>query len=261
MKLKKTVLSMNPYFKLIAVAFVGVSLFANLASAQFTIAADNFDRADGSLTASSPTPGPGSVWTSHSGTAGDLLISSGAAVVQHGVPSEDTHIRFAAQSTGVLSAVFDISVNDDAVIGGTDFEYFAHFMTEGSFNFRSRVDVQAPTGAGDYTLGIASGSSTAEATLTTDFSFNTPVTVTLAFDLDTGIGSLTVGAETIVGTGIFLGENLDSFALRQSDSSNNETITVDNLVITGAVVPEPSTYAALIGLLALGLVMVRRRKA
>lgn len=42
----------------------------------------------------------------------------------------------------------------------------------------------------------------------------------------------------------------------------NPTVTVDTLGgVNPFVVPEPSTYAALIGLLALGLVMIRRRKA
>ncbi|NDV61432.1 hypothetical protein G0Q06_03110 [Puniceicoccales bacterium CK1056] len=233
---------MKTSLKILGLALIGMVTIASQATAQpFLIASDNFDRADGSLTGSTPNPGPGSDWTSHSGTFGDLLVTSNQAVVQHGVPSEDTHVLFTAQSTGLLTATFDITVNDDAVIGGTDFEYFAHFMTEGSFNFRARVDVQAPADplTGDYTLGIASGSSTAEATLTTDFSFNTPVSVTLEFNLDTGIASLTVGAETIVGTGVFLGENLDSFALRQSDSSNNETILVDNLEVYGDTAPPP----------------------
>jgi hypothetical protein len=53
---------------------------------------------------------------------------------------------------------------------------------------------------------------------------------------------------------------LDSFALRQSDSSSNETITVDNLVITTSVmaVPEPSSFA-LLGLVGMAGA-IRRRK-
>lgn len=216
------------------------------------LASDDFSYADGSLV------GNGG-WTNHSGNAGDLLVSGGQAVVQHGVPSEDAGITFADVNSGILSAVFDIIVNDDTAIGGNDFEYFAHFQTEGSNNFRSRLDVQSGTMGGDYTLGISSTTSTAEATLTQDFMFGDTVSVVLDFDLDTGLGSLTVGSETIVGTSTDIGATLNRFSLRQSDSSNNETVLVDNLRINGTpVIPEPGSMG-IIGLAGL-IALVRRRK-
>ena len=58
-------------------------------------------------------------------------------------------------------------------------------------------------------------------------------------------------------TTVEAGATIDSFALRQSDSSNNETIYVDNLVVT-SVVPEPSTLA-LGGFGLFALLLVRRR--
>lgn len=218
------------------------------------VATDDFAYADGSsLTANA-------AWTEHSGTAGDLLVNGGAAVVQHGTPSEDVNISFGSFSSGVIDAAFDVVVNDDTAITGGDYEYFAHFFTTGSFNFRSRLDVVEAAAGGDYALGISSTSSTAEATTAVDFNFGDVVPVILSFDLDTGIGSLTAGGATIFGTSAALGETLDLFALRQSDSSNNETITVDNLVISHCPVPEPNPL--LLGSLAaiFGLVGLRRRK-
>lgn len=227
------------------------------ASANAVILADeNFDRPDGSLVGTSPTPGPGGTWANHSGTEGDLLISSGQALVQHGAPSEDAHTPFAAQSSGVLEAVFDITVSDDAPIGGGDYEYFAHFMPEGSFSFRSRLDIVPATSGGDYTLGISTGGGTAESIFPSDFGYGVSVNVTLGFDFDTGLSSVTVGGTTITSTSAYLGETLDSFALRQSDSSNNETILVDNLLVSQ--IPEPSTLA-LIGLGGLAMAFRRRK--
>jgi len=222
------------------------ALFLISPSGAVTLASDDFSYPDGSLT-SNPA------WDTHSGNEGDLLVSGEAAVVQHGAPSEDANLTFGTQSAGVLTATFDITVNDDEIIGtsGTDFEYFAHFFTEGSFNFRSRVDVQAPTGGGDYTLGISSSTSTAEATLTSDFSFGETVPVSIDFDFASGTASLTAGGETVFGEEDGAGQSLDSFAFRQSDSSNNETVTVDNLVIS-TTIPEPST-ALLSGIALLGL--------
>ncbi len=234
---------------LLAIAFAPSIAKADL------LASDNFTYPDGaSLTAQTG-------WAGHSGTPGDLLVTGGQAVVQHGAPSEDANLAFADVVAGALTANFDMSVTSAAVIGtgGTDFEYFAHFFTDGNFNFRSRLDIVAPTGAGDYTLGISSTSSTAEAVLTNDFAFGDTVAVELGFDATTGIGSLMVNGETIVGTSAAVGETINRFALRQSDSSENEAITIDNLFINGtAAVPEPGS-AALLGLFGIALV-ARRRK-
>lgn len=223
---------------------------------------DNFNRPDGSLVGTIPTPGPGGTWASHSGTLGDLLISGGQAVVQHGTPSEDANVSFALQGAGMITASFDITVNDDTVIGGgTDFEYFAHFMQVGSFDFYSRLDIVPANVAGpgnDFTLGIATVASTAETVFPTDFSYNTPINVTLGYDWGTGLSSVTVGGTTIFSSTAVLGASIDAFALRQSDSSNNETILVDNLVVTQ--VPEPSSVAlGMLGVASLALARWRRR--
>ena len=115
---------------------------------------EDFSHPDGSLTGQTPTPGPGGVWTNHSGTSGDLQVVSGEAVVQHGVPSEDTHAGFGSFSSGEIFATFDITVTDDSVITGGDYEYFAHFMEEGTFDFFARLSVVeanvAAAGVADY---------------------------------------------------------------------------------------------------------------
>ena len=103
---------------LLGISSILVVAILAAAQAQAQVLVDeSFNHPDGSLIDNTPTPGPGGVWTNHSGTVGDLLVSSGQAVVQHGTPSEDAHTSFADQTAGVITAVFDITVNDDTVIG------------------------------------------------------------------------------------------------------------------------------------------------
>jgi hypothetical protein len=57
-------------------------------------------------------------------------------------------------------------------------------------------------------------------------------------------------------------QNFDSSFFRVHDPLGVEIgFTVTNLTIGASAIPEPSTYAALFGLCALGLVMLRRRRA
>ncbi|TWT96742.1 hypothetical protein Pla108_25160 [Botrimarina colliarenosi] len=233
-----------------------IALCAALAPAAASaaiLASDDFSYPDGSLV------GNGG-WANHSGTVGDLLVSGGQAVVEHGAPSEDANLAFAPQSSGILTATFDIVVSDDSVISGSDSEYFAHFFPTGSFNFVSRVDVVPGQFGGDFSLGISSTTSTAEATMPVDYNFGDTLSLALSYDFSTGTGSLTVGGDTISGNPSTPEASLDLFALRQSDSSNNETVVVDNLVISSEAIPEPGTAVlALLSLASVGAVSMRSR--
>ena len=241
------------FFFPLVVAAMGIFMISSSANADI-LASDDFSYADGNLV------GNGG-WTNHSGSGSFIQVAGGAATLSHGGGSrEDAGLNFADVSTGILTAEFDIVVTDDVTpLSGTDFEYFAHFMSEGSFNFRSRLDLVSPTGSGDYTLGIANNDSTADTVLGTDFSFGDTVAVQIAFNLDTGIASLTAGGATAIGDlgDASLGETLNRFALRQSESSASESIQVDNLVISRTV-PEPTSAIVLAAFAGLGV--VRRRK-
>ena len=191
---------------------------------------DDFDYSDGSLIGNG-------LWTAHSGTPGDFQVLSGQGVVQHGAPSEDINIEFTAV-TGSVYYSFDFSVdNPGNVIGtnGTDFEYFAHLMNDGG-SFRARLDIVAPNTTGDYTLGISSGTSTAEATCATDLTFGTTYRVTVRFGQDNSEAQLWIDATSETDTSISGStggaQTVNQFAFRQSDSSENETIRVDNLTLS-----------------------------
>ena len=191
------------------------------------IVADGFDYPDGSLV-------PNGGWFNFSGNSGDLLVSSGQAVVQHGAPSEDAGISLSV--SGIIYYAFDFSVDDLGApySGGTDFEYFAGFKDSG-FNFRGRLDIIAPNAAGDYSVGISSSTSTAQATWATDFIYGQTYRAIVSYDQDSGqaelwIDAVASGDTSILGTADGA-TAMVMFALRQSDSSENETVRVDNLMI------------------------------
>lgn len=175
-------------------------------------------------------------WAAHSGAgAVPVQVSSSEIVLTHGSGSrEDVNKSFATVTSGVIYASFDIQVSDTAPISGTDSEYFAHFNAG---TFKARVDVVPPTGSGDFSVGISTGGSTAEVTWATDLSFNTSYKISIKYDIDNDQSTLWVDAtaetDTSIGTGTGTsGASVDSFAFRQSNSSSDETIRVDNLVVS-----------------------------
>lgn len=246
--------------KLVKIASALATILAMVSYSSFSqasttvLATDDFSYDDG------PLVGNGG-WMNQSGNEGTLLVSSGEVVVTQDSGSEDGELIFSGTkfSYGIVTAEFDIRVTAPAAMTGDDFEYFAHFSDNESFAFLARLDVVTPNDTGDYTLGISSTSSTADAMLPVDFAFDTVVPVALSFNIDTGVGSVTAGGSTVSSSSISLGELVDAFNLRQSSSSSDETIFLDNLVISHTV-PEPSTILmALMAASGVGAVAMRRR--
>lgn len=209
--------------------FLLFTLLLTTASFGQVIVMDNFTYPDGSLVGNG-------AWVSHSGTAGDLMVVSGKVLVQHGTPSEDANLPFTSV-TGNIYYGIDIIVNDPgAPISGTDNEYFAHFKDTGN-NFFGRMDVVPPSGAGDFSIGIATANSTAEAVWATDLTYGVTYRAIVRYDQATNIAQLWINASAESDTSISgvdgtdPGTSIASFALRQSDSDLNEGILVDNLIV------------------------------
>ncbi len=255
-------------FRRISFAVVcGMFLLCSANCGAEVILTEDFNYPDGPLAVANPA------WVFHSGTADTLFVSGGAAAVTQDSGSEDLHRLFdgaAAYSSGVVSASFDITVTvpDDPTTGAPgvmvpdDYEFFVHFwQSTAPTNFRARTDIQVPNVPGpgnDYTIGISTLASASEVTLPVDFTFGTVVPVSIAFDIDMGTASLTAGGETVNTAVVSLGTLIDGFALRQSSSSSDETIRVDNLVVTHIPVPEPTSWMLMLSSL-LGLAACRRK--
>lgn len=240
-----------------ALLFVAVPVLTAQVSVPYQ---DNFDYDDGDLA------GQG-LWTTTGGSRNPIQVESGSIILDHGSRNrQDMALALDPQSTGVLNVKFDISVSASQSIGGGDYEYFAHFEND-SGGDRGRLDVvNSANGNGDFSFGISTRSGTAEAVVNADLTFDTTYTVTLSFDFESGIASVAV-QDTLTGqdlgsadgTRVSNNQTLAGLALRQSNSSRDETITVDNLSISVSV-PEPSAIAFLGGLMGLGLMSVRRRR-
>lgn len=224
---------------------------------------EQFSYTDGALT----TVGA-PFWTTHSGTAGQIQVSGGA-ISLNDADSEDVNRQLASAITsGQIFAGFDFSVTAAAPASGDDYEYFASFGN-GTTDFTSRVDVVNPSMTGDFTLGIAGAGSTADATFGSDLTFGTTYRAVIRYDRDSGISTLWVSPTSAASASIdSLADTNDvsGFYFRQSNSSVNETIGIDNLIVATtfdeaaglSVIPEPGSLAvlSLFGLAGL----VRRRK-
>jgi len=191
---------------------------------------DDFSYSDGSLVDALN-------WNNFSGTSGDLLVSSGQVMVKEdGSASEDASIAFTSVSGDIFYA-FDFTVpNPGGVITGADYEYFALFKDD-AFVYNGRIDIVEANSGGDYTVGIATSNSTADAIWATDLTFGTTYRATVRYNQDSNIAQLWIDATSSSDTSIMGADETDpgttitQFGFRQSSSSSGESILVDNLVI------------------------------
>ena len=118
------------------------------------------------------------------------------------------------------------------------YEYFAMFKDDG-FSYRARIDIVAANNEGsDFTLGISSTGSTADTIWPDDLNFDITYRVTVKYDQNQNIAQLWVNASSETDASILgddesdPGTSITQFGLRQSDSSQNEGILIDNLSIS-----------------------------
>ena len=192
---------------------------------------EEFDYPDGELSSADN-------WTVFSGTGYDIGVVSGKAEVKHAAGSgKDLFVSLPSVS-GSIYYSFDLAVIDPGTgpIAGGDYEYFA-VLKDDEYNYRARVDVVAPTATGDFTLGLSTKDSTADLNWASDLTYGQSYRVTVMYDQDSNISKLWVDATAESDTSITgtdqadPGTSITQFALRQSTSSVNETIHIDNLKI------------------------------
>ncbi|MGK0184552.1 MAG: hypothetical protein ACI9R3_000324 [Verrucomicrobiales bacterium] len=279
MKLSQTLRPIRIASLLASLTFLSTSAFSGS-----VFLSEGFGYADGQLTDSLSGGAAGANvsggnWKAHSGETFDDnvgVIGGKAQLLNSG--SEDVNrmigTTMAAGQTFYFAA--QMAVNFTGASGDAlNNDYFLH-LKDGGFGFRARVYLDAPSGGGDYALGLSSTSGGQVAKTATDLSFGTTQTIVGSYAFDTGETKLWVNptdesSAFLTDTG---GEGvaIDSIALRQdfiSGPTANNEILIDSLAVgddfagvfasvTATVVPEPSS--ALLFLCGGSLLAFKRRR-
>lgn len=211
---------------------IGAVALLAMNSSAAVILNETFSYSDGSITANS------SVWTNHSGTAGQVDVSSGVVNLTQS-ESEDvsTGLPGGPYNTGYLYASFKVNFSTLPVGSGT---YFWHFRDTGTSNFRPRVwATTAGAASGSFRVGIASGSGTAT-NIPVDLSLGSEYKLVVRYDAGTGTATLWINP-TSEAAATSRADSIDTPAviqvynvcLRQSTSSGNGmgALTLDDLLI------------------------------
>jgi len=219
---------------------------------------EDFDYPNGDLAGNATWVGYGS------DQSGPVQVENGQAVLTRPPGVQDVNRPFAG-ADGTLYYSLEFSVDDLGapypLDDSPDFEYFSTFYAPrpgGGDDLTARIDIQAPTGSGDFTVGIASDDGTADATWATDLNFDTVYRAVVSYDQDNNLAELwidpVVESDTrITGTfgggneeGFQVGDTITAVALRQANSDGSEVVRVDNLMVGTSfksVVPAPVATA------------------
>lgn len=243
----------------ISLCFFALSLSV---SSAVNVLTENFNYPDGAL-----VPGSSGLWTTHSGTTGQVDVVSNAAFITS-AESEDVSARVASTGFGYDSGVLTANarVNFSALPAGTG-GYFMHFR-DGGTGFRGRVYATITgAAAGSFRLGIANASNSVFTPIATDLAIGTAYNLTLTMNAASGVSGLSIngGAVTLASdpNDVPLPVIVQSFSLRQSLASGNGmgSLTVDNILVDASApaiaVPEAS-ISGLALLAAFGLMRRRR---
>jgi endonuclease/exonuclease/phosphatase family metal-dependent hydrolase len=215
--------------KKITFCIAGFLLSATLARAALLLN-DSFSYPNGPLVADS-----GGVWLHHSGSAGEVMVSSGRVLLSE-ANTEDVNAPLAGQpyissgATNVFYASLTMKFTSLPSSGGA---YFAHFK-DSSTGFRARIwALTSGAASGKFRLGISSTSgSVINATLPVDLSLNTDYTVVTRLANDNSVSTLWVNPESESDASVSTSESASSFtvvsyALRENTGEG--ALSLDNL--------------------------------
>jgi endonuclease/exonuclease/phosphatase family metal-dependent hydrolase len=204
-------------------------LSATLAGAALLLN-DSFSYSDGPLVTVS-----GGVWVHHSGSAGEVMVSSGRVFLNE-ANTEDVNAPLAGQpypasgTTNVFYASFTVKFTSLPSGGGT---YFAHFKNSSS-TFRARIWALTGGAALDrFRLGISStDASAAGATNTMDLRLNTDYTVVTRLVNSNSVSTLWINPTAESDASISTSEGASTFTVVSyafRENAGEGALNIDNL--------------------------------
>ena len=143
-------------------------------------------------------------------------------------------ITFSSLGFQNINLYFDIKGNGDAGILSYDLKY----------DFNGLEDTN-PSDVSGTVKDFANGSSTSF--------LNNELFPTSINDVDASFSQISISFGSLL-------DNQNSVAIRLDDFKENDAMSIDNVVITATAIPEPSTYALLLGFSALAMAFVGNYK-
>ena len=211
-------------------------------------------------------------WVAHSGAGAKTIMANGAYALlnQSSGSGEDVHLSFTAQATSDTTyAAFDFLVETANVSALTNGLYSFHLSDGGTSAFRARTGILAPSGSGDFRIGINSDNANLSAGAQTGgLNFETRYRVVVSWDATNGQSKLwinpTLESDPFIThtSGATSGLAVSAVNLRQSaDYTGFQRF--DNVIAGKSFgdvqpVPEPASLIAL-GLGAAALLRRKRR--
>jgi hypothetical protein len=172
-----------------------------------------------------------------------------------GASTSPGQVAFNNGLTDSVPQAFQVLV-DGAHSGPASFSFSADLTgyTFDSFQF------QAKQGASDYTIGLtANGLDLGNITAGTSFSF-TDITAASSLNGGGNVGT-SLDNQVVTVTFTLTGSDEISNATYLNPYEYSDAFLIDNVTFSGTAVPEPSTFAAIFGVVALGFAAVRRRRS
>ena len=168
-----------------------------------------------------------------------ITSSSGKAMAwddvgKSGDNDAEFFITFSSAGFQNINLYFDIKGNGDAGISSYDLKY----------DFNNLQDAN-PADVSGTVKDFASGSS---------ISFlNNEALPTSISGVDAEFSQITLDFGSLL-------DNQNIVALRLDDFKENDAMSIDNVVVTGTVIPEPSIYGMLLGLFALAFTFIKKHR-